>query len=50
MSENFMPAATEAAPSDALPTVGSTPDGVLVGADQPAPVETAPDLSSRSLE
>ena len=50
MSENFMPAATEAAPSDALPTVGSTPDGVLVGADQPAPAETAPDLSSRSQE
>lgn len=44
MSENSMP--VEAAP---LPTVGSTPDGVLVGADQPVP-PAEPDISSRTQE
>lgn len=50
MSENT---ATEAPAESALPTVGSTPDGVLVGADptpEPAPEPTPESLQSRESE
>lgn len=48
MSENFTAVPAEAVAE--MPTVGTTPDGVLVGADPtPAPV-SEPDLSSRSQE
>lgn len=50
MSENTISFPAEAVTETPLPTVGATPDGILVGADPTPPTPSEPDMSSRKQE